>query len=218
MMKDIKAAVFDLDGTLIRSRGVWSEIDVQFFKKRGKSVPEDYCAAVSTMNFRTAAEYTKELLGISDSVDSIMQEWQDMAVYEYTHIIPEVDGAAEFLRHLKAKGIKIGLATANSEALYGPVLERLGVLGLFDSFATTAQVERGKGFPDVYELACQKLDVQPEYTMVFEDIIEGIRGAKMGGFKTAACLDELKSSERRIMAEEADICYENYFELLRKYV
>ena len=215
---DFKAAVFDLDGTLIRSRCVWSEIDVQFFKKRGKIVPEDYCAAVSTMNFRTAAEYTKELLALPDSVDSIMQEWHDMAVYEYTHIIPEVDGAAKFLRHLKANGIKLGLATANSEALYEPVLRRLGVLELFDSFATTAQVERGKGFPDVYELACERLGTAPEDTMVFEDIIEGIRGAKMGGFRTAACLDEVQPDEYEIMKDEADICYSNYHDLLKLYV
>ncbi|MCR5020315.1 HAD family phosphatase [Ruminococcus sp.] len=208
-----KAAVFDLDGTLIRSKGVWSEIDRQFFRKRGLEVPDDYCRAVSTKNFRSAAVYTKELLGLEDSVESIMQEWHEMAVYEYTHIIGEVDGAADFLRYLSEKGIKLGLATANSASLYEPVLKRLGVYSLFDSFATTEEVEHGKGFPDVYELACERLGESSDDTIVFEDLPEGIHGAKLGGFTAAACLDDLSDESREIMQQEADICFESYKEL-----
>ncbi|MBP5267279.1 MAG: HAD family phosphatase [Ruminococcus sp.] len=211
-----KAAVFDLDGTLIRSKGVWSEIDRLFFKKRGMEVPEGYYEAVSTKDFRAAAIYTKDLLRLDDSIESIMQEWHDMAVYEYTHIIGEVDGAADFLRHLSDNGVKLGLATANSSALYEPVLKRLGVLSLFEGFATTEEVGRGKGFPDVYELACKRLGTTSDDTIVFEDLPEGIRGAKMGGFASAACMDELSGSEKAIMQEEADFCFENYRELLAK--
>ena len=212
-----KAAVFDLDGTLIRSKGVWSEIDRLFFKKRGMEVPAGYYAAVSTKDFKAAAIYTKDLLGLEDSsIESIMQEWHDMAVYEYTHIIGEVDGAADFLRYLSDKGVKLGLATANSAALYEPVLKRLGVLSLFDSFATTEEVGRGKGFPDVYELACGRLGTTSDDTIVFEDLPEGIRGAKLGGFASAACMDELSDTEKAIMLKEADICFDNYRELLAR--
>ena len=212
-----KAAVFDLDGTLIRSKGVWSEIDRLFFKKRGLEVPAGYYEAVSTKDFKAAAIYTKDLLGLEDSsIESIMQEWHDMAVYEYTHIIGEVDGAADFLRYLSDKGVKLGLATANSAALYEPVLKRLGVLSLFDSFATTEEVRRGKGFPDVYELACGRLGTTSDDTIVFEDLPEGIRGAKLGGFASAACMDELSDTEKAIMLKEADICFDNYRELLAR--
>lgn len=208
------AAVFDLDGTLIRSRGVWSEIDRIFFEKRGLEVPADYCEAVSTKNFRTAAEYTKELLGLDDSVESIMREWHDMAVYEYTHIIGEVEGAADYLKYLANNGIKLGLATANSVGLYEPVLKRLGIFSLFGSFATTEEVGRGKGFPDVYELACKRLGEMPSNTVVFEDIIEGIRGAKLGGFTAVACLDETDPSDRDTLIAEADLYFDNYRELM----
>jgi beta-phosphoglucomutase-like phosphatase (HAD superfamily) len=106
-----KAAIFDLDGTLIQSRDVWSEIDRLFFEKRGLKVPDDYYDAVSTKNFREAAEYTKALLGLDQDVESIMQEWHEMAVYEYSHVIGEVDGAADYLRYLHDSGVKLGLAT-----------------------------------------------------------------------------------------------------------
>lgn len=214
VITDFKAAIFDLDGTLIRSNHVWSEIDRQFLGKRGFEVPADYVKAVSTKNFRTAAIYTKELFDLPDSVESIMQEWRDMAVYEYTHVIVPVEGAEDFLRYLHDKGVKLGLATANSKELYEPVLKRLGVYDLFDCFATTEEVERGKGFPDVYELACERLGERPENAIVFEDIIEGVRGAKMGGFTAAACLDDPCAADRDALIAESDLNFESYRQLM----
>lgn len=209
-----KAAIFDLDGTLIRSNHVWSDIDRKFLGKRGFEVPADYVKAVSTKNFRTAAVYTKELFALPDSVESIMQEWQDMAVYEYTHVIGPVEGMEDFLRYLHDSGVKLGLATANSAALYEPVLKRLGVYGLFGCFTTTEEVERGKGFPDVYELACSRLGEEPKNAIVFEDIIEGVRGAKLGGFTAAACLNEHYSADRDALTAESDLHFESYRELM----
>lgn len=210
----IKAAVFDLDGTLIRSRKVWNKVDILFFEKRGKELPGDYGAVVSTLDFPSAAKYTKELLDLPDSIEEIQQEWHDMALHEYTHVIGEVDGAVGFLRYLHGRGVRIGLATANKAELYEPVLKRLGVFELFGAFAMTIEVEHGKGFPDVYELACERLGARAEVTIVFEDLIEGIRGAKMGGFMTAACLDELTPEEREAMTKEADIAFTDYNELM----
>lgn len=214
VVTDFKAAIFDLDGTLIRSNHVWSEIDKMFLGKRGFEVPADYVKAVSTKNFTAAAIYTKELFGLPDSVESIMQEWHDMAVYEYTHVIGPVEGAEDFLRYLHENGVKLGLATANSASLYEPVLKRLGVYELFDSFATTEQVERGKGFPDVYELACERLGESAENAIVFEDIIEGIRGAKMGGFTAAACLNDHYPADREALIVESDLHFESYYQLM----
>ena len=61
---------------------------------------------------------------------------------------------------LKEQGRKIALATASTEELYKPVLKRNGILDQFDCFVSTEQVKRGKGFPDVYELAAEKLGLE----------------------------------------------------------
>ena len=42
MLENIQAVIFDLDGTLIDSMGVWNQIDIDFLGKRGYAVPEDY--------------------------------------------------------------------------------------------------------------------------------------------------------------------------------
>lgn len=42
-----KGAIFDLDGTLLDSMGVWDQVDIDFLSKRGIDVPDDYMTKVS---------------------------------------------------------------------------------------------------------------------------------------------------------------------------
>ena len=64
-----KGAIFDLDGTLLDSMGVWDQVDVDFLAKRGFEVPDDYMQKVAAMQFRQIAEYTIAPVGHSRSVD-----------------------------------------------------------------------------------------------------------------------------------------------------
>ena len=205
-----RGAIFDLDGTLIESNGVWSSIDKRFLGRRGIAVPPDYFKAVSVKDFPAAAIYTKERFSLPETTDEIMAEWHEMAREEYANNIAAVEGAPKFLRKVRALGIKLALATASTGELYEPVLRRLGVLDLFDAFATTTEVPRGKGHPDVYLLACRRLGLSPGDCIVFEDIIEGIRGAKQGGFATAACLNSHYRRDWEEMKAEADWNFRSY--------
>lgn len=203
-IKDFKGHIFDLDGTLTRSNHVWSKIDEEFLGKRGIKVPEDYFKQVSAMNFEQAAVYTNDRFSLGENIQDIMNEWFDMAVYEYTNVIELCGNAGEYVRKLKEQGRKIALATASTEELYKPVLKRNGILECFDCFVSTEQVKRGKGFPDVYELAAEKLGLDAQNCVVYEDIVEGIKGAKAGGFFAVACLNDHYSHDWDEMREIAD--------------
>lgn len=203
-IKDFKGHIFDLDGTLTKSNHVWSKIDEEFLGKRGIEVPEDYFKQVSAMNFEQAAVYTNDRFSLGENIQDIMKEWFDMAVYEYTNVIGLCGNAGEYVRCLKDQGRKIALATASTEELYRPVLKRNGILDCFDCFVSTEQVKRGKGFPDVYELAAEKLGLDAQDCVVYEDIIEGIKGAKAGGFFAVACLNDHYSHDWDEMRDIAD--------------
>lgn len=211
---DFKGVVFDLDGTLVESNYVWSEIDKKFLGKRGIAVPADYFKAVSAMNYRAAAVYTNQRFSLNENIEDIMQEWVDMAEYEYANNVQLVSGADKYLKLLKSKGIKICLATASSKELYEPVLKHHGIYELFDAFTTTSEVERGKGFPDVYELAAKKISLPPKDCAVFEDIIEGIRGAKAGSFTAVACLNSHYIADWQQLKAESDKFFSDYSELM----
>jgi HAD superfamily hydrolase (TIGR01509 family) len=181
MLKDIKAAIFDLDGTLIDSMWIWIKIDCDFLQKRGIEVPSDLREAIEHLSAIDTAKYFKERFNLPESIEEILAEWDEMAYYEYANNIKLKPGAREFLERLKKRGIRIALATSNSKLLLEASLKNNGIYEYFEEITTTNEVSRGKSFPDVYLLSAQKLGVNPSECIVFEDILPAVLGAKAAG-------------------------------------
>ena len=155
----------------------------------------------------------QQLLLQYHSLEEIKNEWFGLALDEYANRIGTKPHAGEFVQGLKAQGKKIALATASNVLLYSAVLKNNGIYDCFDAFVSTEDAARGKGFPDVYELAAERLGLEAKECIVFEDIIEGIRGAAVGGFATAACLGSGFPEDEEKMKEEANIAFYDYAEL-----
>lgn len=214
MNQEIKAAIFDLDGTLLDSMWVWEEIDKRFLGKRGFDVPADYLEAIAPIGARKAAEYTIERFGLNENVDDIVEEWFDMALTAYENEVECKPYVKEYLEHIRNKGIKLGVATSSDRKLIIPALERTGIISMFDTIVTVDQVERGKGFPDIYEKAARDMGFENEECVVFEDILAGIKGAKMGGFTTVGVYETHSMYEHPEMKEMSDRFIMNFGEML----
>ena len=210
----IKAAIFDLDGTLLDSAYVWAEVDRQFLGRRGLELPDDYCKSICTMNLEQAAVYTKKRFALSNSIDEIIDEWKSSAMHEYRDNVKPFEGAYEFLALLKQRGIKTALATASDRVFYEPALKRTGLYELLDFFSQTSEVERGKGFPDVYLHAAAALGVKPADAAVFEDIPEGITGARAGGFVCVGALCGALKEEHEELVSLSDVTFERYSQMI----
>lgn len=213
-MKEIRGAIFDLDGTLLDSMGIWAEIDRRFLSIRGIPVPGDYTERVTSMNYREAADYTIARFHLPESPQELIAEWVELSRKAYHSEIRLKPYGMEFLSALKARGVSLAVATAQKPELYEPALRNNGVYGLFDAFAHLGEVERGKGFPDIYLLAAQRLGLPPRACVVFEDISAGIRGAKAGGFQTCGVYDFYSEYEKDVILREADRYIHSYRELL----
>ena len=96
-----KGAIFDLDGTLLDSMGVWDQVDVDFLAKRGFEVPDDYMQKVAAMQFRQIAEYTIARFNLSDTPEELMEEWNHMARVMYSTVVEAKPHAREYLATLK---------------------------------------------------------------------------------------------------------------------
>ena len=213
-MNDIRAAIFDLDGTIIDSMYVWKKVDEDFLTSRGIPVTEEYTDKMRTMFFETAAAYTKKKYDLSETVEEIMQTWLDMAHREYAENVRAKPYAAEYIRSLKEKGVLIGMATSNNPYLLKPCLENNGMLGLFDVICYTSEVGMNKSNPDIYLYTAEKLGVSPRDCAVFEDIPEGIRSAGSVGMKTVAVYDPSNEQYRDELTENADVFIKSYSEML----
>ena len=104
MWRSKKAVIFDLDGTLVDSMGMWKEIDIEYLGRFGVPLPETLQKDISGMSFTETAHYFKNTFQIPDSIEEIKATWNEMAMYKYTHTVPFKPGALEFLKELKRHG------------------------------------------------------------------------------------------------------------------
>ncbi|MFP3154106.1 HAD family phosphatase [Lachnospiraceae bacterium ZAX-1] len=203
-MGAVKAYIFDLDGTLLNSMGIWEQIDRAFLKKRGLVSTPDYIRQISSMSFPEAAKYTIDLFGLKDSPDDLMNEWNEMTVHAYGNTIPLKPGAREYLLKVKATGAKIALATSATRILCNVALAHHGIAELFDVICFTEEVDFGKSRPDIFLLATEKLNVRCEDCIVFDDVLAAIMSAKSIGMTTCGVYDESSKSDFEQIAQLAD--------------
>lgn len=213
MCNNFKAAIFDLDGTLIDSMWIWDKIDQDYLNCHGFSVPEDLKNNINHLTFEETAAYFKEKYNIPESIDSIINIWNSMALKHYSKNITLKKGALELLDHLKAFNIKIGLATSNSRTLLNAALKHTNTFDYFDCITTTEEVQKGKTNPDVYLLTAKKLGVHPNECIVFEDILEAVIGAKKANMKVVAVYDKASDHQKDALIETSDKYITNFYDL-----
>ena len=184
-----KAAIFDLDGTLLDSMGVWDQIDAAFLAKRGIAVPDDYMETVTAMQFRDIARYTIDRFGLDDTEDELMDEWDRMAHDAYTSVVRPKAHALDYLRYLKDTGARLAVATTMPAGLRAPALRHAGMLGMFDAIVGVDDVGRGKEHPDIYLEAAARVGVPAHAATVFEDLLAGVRSAVRAGMRVWGVYD-----------------------------
>lgn len=209
-----EGVIFDLDGTLIDSNWVWSQIDIDFLGKRGFEVPADYMQIIAPMGFEATADYTIRRFGLKETREAVVKEWHDMAIEAYSNKVRLKSGVTEYLHYLKGKGKVMSVATASDMRLVSPVLKNNGIEGYFSNITTVREVERGKGFPDIYDKAASKMGVNRENCIVFEDIIQGIMGAKNGGYRTIGVYDEHSVSNQNEIKNLSDMYIQDFKEMI----
>jgi HAD superfamily hydrolase (TIGR01509 family) len=214
MLKNIKAVLFDLDGTLVDSMGLWREVDIEYLESKGCSMPEGLQQDIEGLSMRETAVYFKKRFGMKDSIDEMMETWNDMARIEYEEKVPMKPGCRAFLEKLRSIPVKTAIVTSNSRELVEAVYKNHPFADFIDLVVTANEVEHGKPFPDVYLKAAEKLGIHPEDCLVFEDIIAGIQAGQSAGMKVCTIYDDYSADVDDEKRELADYYIKDYFELV----
>lgn len=213
-LSKIKCAIFDLDGTLLDSTGVWRRVDDEFMGRRGLPVTPEFIEKIKVMNFKTGAEYVVREYGLDERPEDIVAEWFELARRAYAYDIILKPGAKEYLQKLSDAGIKLVVATSSDRALYEPCMKRLGIYDYFESFTQTDEVSRGKDYPDVYYEAARKAGVNKADCVVFEDVLRAVKSTTQAGFFTVAVSDAASLKDAGSIKQLADMYINDYMDLL----
>ena len=89
-----------------------------------------------------------------------------------------------------------------------------GIYDYFDAITTTEEVKKSKDNPDIYLLSAKKLNVLPEDCLVFEDIVQAVKGAKKAGMTVYAIYDKSSESQKDELTKLADKYILGFNELL----
>ena len=129
--------IFDMDGTLIDSNGIWREVDEAFLAKRGFPYTKEYYQGVAHTIFPLAAEFTKRYCHLEESVEDIMAEWMEMAGDAYATRVQVKPGVREYLDQCRRRGQRMMVLTSSVPAHCRAALGHLGLMPYFEEIGPT---------------------------------------------------------------------------------
>ena len=211
MLKEIEAIIFDIDGTLVDSMWVWTDIDNLFLEKYHLTEPEGFHEGMEGKSYSETAQYFLDLFPeLPHTREELEEEWYQMAYEIYTTQISLKKGAYEFIKEMHAKGIKMGIATSNNRELAEGALTNNKVLEYMSSIWTSGEAKAGKPNPAVYLNVAKDLKVDPSKCLVFEDVPMGILAGKNAGMKVCAVDDPFSRPQEAKKRELADYYIQEY--------
>ena len=180
--EDIKAVLFDLDGTLTDTEKYYQKAWPETLAHFGYEMSEDKPLELRSLGRPFAIEKFKEWYGPDFDYWKV-REYRKASVEEIlrTNGIPLKPGAKETLSWLREHGVFISLVTANDRERAERYLKKLGLYDYFNEVVCADMVEFGKPAPDIYAYACSKLNVSPENTLAVEDSPNGCLSAYRAG-------------------------------------
>ena len=227
-----KVIMFDLDGTLVDSVGVWNEVDRLVIRKIGGTEPaetEIQKQRDAVMRLNSKAEhpyleycrYLKDVYKPSCTAEEVLKLRYDIADEYLANTIDYKPGAEKVLHRLKAHGFVMAVATATRRKnldIYLTVNRNImGKAKLDECFSilyTREDTKEIKPNPEVYLRIMRELDAAPSECLIFEDSLVGVEAAHQAGIQAVAMYDKYSDGEREEINALADYRFNSYDEVL----
>jgi HAD superfamily hydrolase (TIGR01509 family) len=185
-----RAAIFDLDGTLVHSEPAWEEAKRRVLGRLGVEVPQEtYDAYVG----RGLRGFLTEVLG-ADLTDAQRTSLANEIGAEADILLPllrqPIPGAASSVRRLVAAGVRIAVCSSSPRRHIHAALDQLGLGDHVRAIVSGADLPRGKPDPLPYLETLRLLDLDPAEVFAVEDALPGVISAHAAGLKVIAIGEE----------------------------
>ena len=209
---NITGAIFDFDGTVFDSMHIWKGVKFQFFDRIGLILSEEEREEFKSLFLLDAIELAKTRFDLKMTDKELFNEFFSLIKEKYLADTEPKNDIIEFLEKLKAKGVKMGIATATGEPALIAVLEKFNMLHYFQEIYSTYTVGASKTEPKVYDVVLEKLGTEKQTTWIFEDALYAAKTAKKAGYKVVGIYDK-SEPEQEELKNLVDIYINNYSEL-----
>lgn len=209
---NITGAIFDFDGTVFDSMHIWKGVKFQFFDRIGLVLSEEDKKEFAGLFLLDAIKLAKERFDLGLSDKELFDEFFTLIKEKYLADTKPKNDIIEFLEKLKAKGVKMGIATATGEPALIAVLEKFNMLHYFEEIYSTYTVGASKTEPKVYDVVLNELGTDKETTWIFEDALYAAKTAKKAGYNVVGIYDK-SELEQEELKKLVDIYIHNYSEL-----
>ncbi|PIR75107.1 MAG: hypothetical protein CO030_02400 [Candidatus Magasanikbacteria bacterium CG_4_9_14_0_2_um_filter_42_11] len=209
-LEHIKAAIFDIDGTMIDNMPFHKKAWKEFCARKGIHLSDgDFKQNISGLR---NDQICKNLFGdtITEAeIEAYAAEKESVYRELYKPHIHEVAGLTEMLNSIKKRDKKLAIATTAPKENREFVLNALGLEEYFEVILGEEDVQKGKPDPEIYLKTAELLGVAPDSCIVFEDSPVGVASAKNAGMTVVGITTTHSEDE----LEKADIIVQNFTEL-----
>jgi len=209
----MKAAIFDMDGTLIDSMPPWRALNAEFVRRRGIVPTDEEVRAMHSLTGRIAVDYYREHYGLETDFDTLCAEACEGMKAAYSAGLPLKPGAAQYLRRLRARGVRCVVCSASPCDLVLIALNRMNLTQDLDLIYSTEIIGGHKGDPAFYDRLCAMIGEKKEDCVMFEDALYAMEGARAAGLGVIGITDDTNADVRDQMAAVCCRVIDSYDEL-----
>lgn len=180
-----RAALFDLDGTLVdsepRSFAAWTRL----FDAHGVPVDE---TVIRGFTGRRGVDAIASVLHLFPGATAEALNAEALGYLREGGLPPlrPHPGAVELVHRTAAAGVPLALVTSGGRAYAEEALAMVGLREWFSLLVTADDVTDGKPHPQGYLQACTRLGVDPSESVAFEDAPAGIAAVRAAGSRCVA--------------------------------
>jgi HAD superfamily hydrolase (TIGR01509 family) len=209
-----KGFIFDFDGLIIDTETpefiAWQEI----YAEHGYEFPADLWQLTIGSN-QDAFDPVQYLINLSNTeLSQEIKQHHKTVFFSKLEGSTPLPGVVDLLKYAELRQIKCAIASSATRNWIDLHLKRTNLLSYFLSICTQEDVSRVKPFPDLYQLATSRLNLNHSEVIAFEDSPNGVSSAKSAGI---ACIAVPNSTTRNLPFPNPDKIIQSlqdYVELL----